>query len=360
MSSHPAKVETRRPGDAPEPNTPTRQGSDPDAALRGARVRVVDDEAPNRALLRRVLEPLGCHIAEAADGVEALASAARERPDLILLDVMMPRRDGYSVCRKLKSDPRSRLIPVIILTSLDRLGDRIQGMALGADDILTKPYRPVELITRARALLSLKRFTDELEHATQVLASMALVVESRDRYTGDHCRRLGEYAGRIGNMIGLSEDEIRTLRLGGVMHDLGKIAVPDSVLNKPGRLTAAETLAMRSHPIVGADLCGTLRTMEGVLPLIRSHHERLDGSGYPDGLAGSEIPLLVRVISVVDVYDSLATNRSYRAALPHATCMRVLEGEAARGWWDRDIVETLGRCLSAPSRPSRQDRPAAV
>jgi len=311
----------------------------------GARVLVVDDQEANRLMVREVLEPLGYTIAEAPDGAEALEAVKREVPDIILCDVVMPNCDGYAVCRALKSDPTTRLVPIIMLTSLDQLPDKLQALELGADDYLTKPFNVVELTTRVRSLLSLKHFTDEFEHASRVLESIALVVESRDRYTGDHCRRLGRYGTLVGQAMGLDDPDLRSLCLAGVFHDLGKIAVPDTVLNKPGRLTPDELSVMRNHPITGANLCATMRTMDKVVPLIRHHHEKLDGSGYPDGLKGGEIPLVVRILTVVDVYDALATDRPYREALPHSKCMEIMHEEVRRGWWDGNVLETLDRCL---------------
>ena len=332
------------------------------------RILVVDDEEANRSLLREVLAPLGYQVREAADGEEALAAVAESTPDLILLDLMMPRLNGYEVCRELKSDPRTRLVPIIILTTLEQLQDKIKAIDLGADDFLNKPFHTIELTTRVRSLLSLKHFTDEFELAAKVLRSIALVVEGRDRYTGDHCKRLGEYAVRIGKTLGLDQEDLETLWLGGIFHDLGKIAVSDSVLNKPAPLTLEEFGVMKTHPAVGADLCGAMRTMERVIPLIRHHHEKLDGSGYPDGLAGKEIPLLVRIITAVDVYDALATARPYRKALPHETVMTIMREEVAKGWWDREIVEMLDHnrrlslpvdqmAVASPGGPGRRGQP---
>ena len=312
--------------------------------MSGARILVVDDEPLNRRLLKDILGPMGYQMTEAADGEAALASVAESKPDLILLDLMMPRRDGFSVCKELKGNADTRLIPIIILTTLDQLPDKLKAVELGADDYLNKPFRTLELTTRVRSLLSLKRFTDDLEHAERVLESIARVIEGRDRYTGDHCQRLGGYGVRIGTAMGLGDEDLKTLWLGGIFHDLGKVAVSDSVLNKPGRLTPEEFTVMKTHPVVGAGLLGSMRTMERIIPLVRHHHEKLDGSGYPDGLSGSRIPLLVRIITVVDVYDALATARPYRAALSHATCMKIMREEAGRGGWDPQIIETLDRC----------------
>lgn len=311
-------------------------------------VLVVDDEASNRKLLQEILAPLGYEVRVASDGEEALRTIERGLPDLILLDVMMPRRDGYSVCKELKANPRTRLVPVIMLTGLDQLPDKLKALSLGVDDFLTKPFNYAELTLRVRSLVSLKRYTDELEHAQVVLEGVAHVVENRDRYTGNHCKRLAEYAERVGRAMGVTEDEVRILRLGGVFHDLGKVAVSDAILNKPGRLTPEEMEVMKTHPGIGAGLCGSMRTMEKVRPLILHHHEKLDGSGYPGGLAAKDIPLLVRIISVVDVYDALATKRSYKESMPQDRCLAILREEVGKGWWDGNVVEALARVLLQP------------
>jgi putative two-component system response regulator len=309
--------------------------------MSSGRILVVDDEAPNRTLVRRVLEESGFDVEEAADGDLALDAVGRSAPDLVLLDIQMPRRDGHSVLRALKWDPRTRLIPVVMLTSHEQLPDRVQAIGTGADDYLTKPFHVAGLAARVRSLVSLKRYTDELEHASKVLHSIARVVEERDAYTGEHCMRVGLRAVRMGMKLGLGDEDLRTLRLAGAFHDLGKIAVPDAVLRKPGKLTAEEFDLMKTHTVVGAQLVEPMRTMSRVLPLIRHHHERLDGSGYPDRLSKAEIPVTVRIVSVADIYDALATRRPYKEALPRETCLRILREEAARGWWDRDVVETL-------------------
>ena len=316
------------------------------------RILVVDDEAQNRRFLRRILEPLGYQIMEAADGEEALAAVGRETPDIILLDIQMPRMDGYSVCKALKSDPRTRLVPVVVVTSLDQIPDKVRAVELGADDYLAKPVNITELTTRVRSLVMLKHFTDELEHSSRVFEGIALVVERRDAYTHHHGRRIGEYAIHIGKALKVSEADQGTLRLAGIFHDLGKIAVPDGILHKPGRLTTEEFGTMKSHPTVGADLVRPMKTMDKVLPLIRHHHEKLDGSGYPDGWRGNEIPLLVRILSVVDVFDALNTKRPYKEAIPRARSLEIMREEAAKGWWDRDVLETFARILDEHPEPS--------
>ena len=309
-------------------------------------VLIADDEAPNRALVRRVLEPSGYTVLEAADGAQAIETVAARLPDLVLLDLEMPEVDGYSALRALKGDPRTRLIPVVMLTSHDQLVDRVRAMQVGVDDYLIKPFHPAELTARVHSLVSLKRFTDELEHAGRVLQGIARVVEERDAYTGRHCIRVGSRAVRVGTTLGLGEEDLKTLRLAGSFHDLGKIAIPDAILRKPGRLTPEEMELMKTHAAVGAQLVQPMRTLARVLPLIRHHHEKLDGSGYPDGLSAGEIPVTVRILSVVDIYDALATQRPYKEALPRERCLAILREEAAKGWWDRDVVETLADLVS--------------
>jgi putative two-component system response regulator len=310
------------------------------------RVLVVDDEAPNRGLVRKVLEPLGYLVSEAGDGEEAVAAVQAQPPDLVLLDLVMPKMDGYAVLRVIKTDPRTRLIPVVMLTSHDQLVEKIRAVQVGVDDYLVKPFNISELTARVKSLINLKQFTDELEHASKVVESFAVCVESRDRYTGNHCKRLGAYGARVGKILGLNDDDIKILHLGGILHDIGKIAISDLILNKPGRLSPEEFELMKSHSSVGSDLLRPMRTLEKVFPLVRHHHEKLDGSGYPDKIGGGEIPLLVRITSVVDIFDALHTKRAYKEAFPMEKCLTILREEAAKGWWDRDVVEALGLALA--------------
>lgn len=316
------------------------------------RILIVDDEASSRAVVRAILISEGYEVVEATDGQEATARIARDLPDLVLLDLEMPGLDGYGVLRMLKGNPRTRLIPVVMLTGHDQLPEKVRAVEIGADDYIHKPFRLAELSARVKSLVSLKRLIDDMEHASQVLEGIALCIESRDLYTGNHCKRLGEYAVRVGAVLGLGEEDRKILRLGGVFHDLGKIAVSDVILNKPGRLTTQEFDVMKTHAPVGADLCKNMKTLEKTLPLIRHHHEKLDGSGYPDGIGGKEIPLLVRITSVVDVFDALHTKRSYKDSLPLDKCFEILREEVARGWWDRDVVEALARVVPAGGSPA--------
>ena len=314
--------------------------------MRRARILVVDDQLPNRELLRRVLQLEGYEISEATNGREALESVGAALPDLILLDALMPELDGFGVIRALKRDPATRLVPIVMVTTLETLADKLRAVDLGVDDFLNKPVNLTELTTRVRSLLALKRFTDELEHAARVLEGLASVVERRDGYTGLHCQRVGAYARLVGSAMGLDEESLDVVRLGGVLHDLGKVAMPDDVLRKPGRLTDEERRLIETHAPIGADLCLPMRTMERSVPILRHHHERLDGTGYPGKLRGDQISLEVRVVTVVDIYDALSTRRPYREPTPPEISMKILREEAGRGWWDVRVVECLADMIS--------------
>ena len=304
-----------------------------------AHILIVDDVPANRNLLTDLLRREGYQLRTAASGVEALEAVEQHPPDVILLDVMLPGITGFEVCRRLKSDPETRLIPVVLVTALQEREDKISGINAGADDFLIKPVNPHELLARVRSLVRLKRFTDELDSAEAVILSLAMTVEARDRYTAGHCERMAAYAAAFGIELALPDEDVAALHRGGYLHDVGKVGVPDTILAKPGPLNDEEVTVMRRHTIIGDSLCGDLRILRPVRPIIRHHHERLDGSGYPDGLKGDAIPLLAQIMSIVDVYDALTTDRVYRPALPEADACGELRSEAACGWRNPDLVE---------------------
>lgn len=289
-------------------------------------------------MIQQLLTAEGYEVLTAGSGEEALRIVADEPPDLLLLDVVMPGLSGFEVCRRLKHDRRTRLVPIVMLTALRAREDRLNGINAGADDFLFKPFDAEELRARVRSLVRLKRYTDELDSAEAVIVSLAMTIEARDPYTEGHCARLAQHAAALGRRIGLGDEEVHALERGGYLHDLGKIGVPDPILLKPGELTAAEREIVKQHTIVGDHLCGELRSLQGVRPIVLFHHERLDGTGYPAGLRGSAVPLLAQIMGVVDVYDALTTLRPYRSPIsPEAACAE-LENEAALGWRDADLV----------------------
>ena len=305
---------------------------------RTPRILVVDDQPSIAGLMSQLLTIRGYSVVTASNAEQAEAEVRRQAPDLILSDVMMPGKSGYDLCRTLKENPATRLIPFVLITGLSDSSDKVRGIEAGADDFLNKPVLAEELIARVKSLLRLKEFTDELETADSVLCTLGLIVEGRDPYTEGHCERLALHASELGRHLGMDEDSILALRRGGYLHDLGKIAVPDEILKKGSDLTPAEWAIMKLHPITGENICKPLHSLRLVLPIIRHHHEHSDGSGYPDGLTASEIPVLPRVLQVVDVYDALRTARSYKPALSHEAAAKTMREEAVRGLWDPELV----------------------
>jgi putative two-component system response regulator len=306
------------------------------------RVLVVDDDLQNRKLLRVYLSSHGFAVVEADNGARAIELARIEDVDLVLLDVMMPGLNGFETCRQLKDRQETAGIPVVLVTALDDVESKVTGIEAGADDFLTKPYHFEELSARATSLIRMKRSQDGMTSMSSVLVSLAAAVEAKDRYTQGHTERTARLAVRLGERLGLSSPEIDGLRIGGSLHDIGKIGVPESILNKPGPLTDEEWKVMRTHPEIGHRICASLgRTLEIALTVIRHHHERLDGSSYPDGLAGNQIPMVARIMAVVDVYDALVTDRPYRAALTREHAVATLRAEVAGGKLDAAVVETL-------------------
>lgn len=303
------------------------------------RVLVVDDVPQNRTLLERMLTAEGYSVTAAADGAMALRMVEAESPDLIVSDIDMPNLNGIEFCRRVKENPATRLVPFILITGLADRANRIAGIEAGADDFLGKPFDSQELKARVRSLLRLKRYTDELDSAESVILSLALTVEARDPYTRGHCQRLAAYSLLIGERIGASDEQLSALNRGGYLHDVGKIGVPDAVLFKPSGLTPEEYDVLKRHTVIGDRLCGDLRALSLVRPIVRHHHERLDGSGYPDGLKGDAVPLLAQIISIVDEYDAITTTRPYRAALPPERAFDELSKDVKKGLLNPDLVE---------------------
>src|ERR1700728_1606710 len=302
------------------------------------RILVVNDNPGIAALMSQLLSMRGYDVVTASDAQQAEMEVRRQAPDLILSDVRMPGKSGYEFCRGLKEDPATRLIPFVLITGLSDGAEKLRGIEAGADDFLNKPVLSEELTARVKSLLKMKEFTDELETADSVLCTLGLIVEGRDPYTEGHCERLAVNAVELGRHLGMDQDSLIALKRGGYLHDLGKIAVPDEILKKGSDLTPPEWEIMKLHPITGENICKPLHSLHLVLPIIRHHHEHSDGSGYPDGLIGSEIPALPRVLQVVDVYDALRTARPYKAPLTNEQAAETMRDEASRGLWDAELV----------------------
>jgi putative two-component system response regulator len=310
----------------------------PEELFDSAMILVADDDTATRDLLSVLLKVQGYRVFCAQDGQEALDFLLTHDPAVALLDVMMPKLTGFEVCLAAKANPETRLIPIVLLTGLSSTDDRIRGITCGADDFLNKPVNEEELVARVKSLVRLKGFTNELESAERVLFSLVLSIEAKDPYTKEHCNRLSTYSVALAERLQLPSHLCRALHLAGIVHDVGKVAIPEQILLKAGPLTPEERKVMEQHPLIGERICAPLKSLRHVLPIIRHHHEKLDGSGYPDGLKGEEIPLTARILQIVDIYDALATDRPYRKAIQPEEVFSIMHEEAKRGWWDDSLI----------------------
>jgi putative two-component system response regulator len=309
------------------------------------KVLVVDDHPASRMTAVALLGMEGYEVIEADSGSIVVEIVTQRQPDLILLDVMMPGMDGFEVCQLLKQDEGTRLIPVIFITALNDRRSRIRGIEVGADDFLTKPFDRVELAARVKSLVRQKRLNEDLDHAEQVLFSIGMAIESRDPNTGDHCDRLIKLGEAFGEYLNLSRNQIRDLMWGGYLHDIGKVGIPDAVLLKKGKLTPEDWEIMKQHVLIGEKICKPLRSMQGVIPIIRHHHERWDGSGYPDRLKGDDIPYLAQVFQLIDIYDALTSERPYKKAFTSEEALCVMLEETISGWRNPQLIEQFAEFI---------------
>jgi putative two-component system response regulator len=302
---------------------------------------VVDDDADIRRLLRLLLDAAGYEITEFPLVAGVLDRVRADSPDLILLDLQLPDGNGHEVLEAIRADPATRLLPVVMLTGLATKEQKIRASREGVTDFISKPFSAEELLPRIRSLVQLKHFADEHEHAERVILTLAKTIDARDPYTAGHSGRVAEYADRIGQRMGVDPSTRLDMRRGALFHDLGKIVIPDQILHKRGPLTPEERRVIEQHPIVGHELLAPMKTMRKTLPVVHSHHEKLDGTGYPDGLSGDDIPTTVRIVTVSDVFDAVTHDRAYRPALKLETAYEILSEGVNKGWWDSVVVEEL-------------------
>jgi putative two-component system response regulator len=311
-----------------------------------ARLLCVDDNPMNRELVTATLAGANMELILTRNAEEAFAELERGPVDVVLLDLIAGEVEGASTLKALRADSRWEFLPVIVLTSHRNNAMRQEAILAGADDFINYPLNRLELVTRIHSLLRIREYHADLEQTQNVICALALALEAKDHYTRGHSQRVGDLSRTFALHLGLAAEMAERIRIAGLLHDIGKIAVPEKLLNKKGPLTREEFLRVIDHPVIGEEMVRPLTTLASVLQLIRHHHERYDGRGYPDGLRAEKIPYEVRLLSIVDAYDALTSHRAYRPApLSHEAAMATLRREAAGGKWDPVMVDQFAGML---------------
>ncbi len=303
---------------------------------------IVDDTKTNLTLVKNILENEGYELTFVMDGIDALLALNKKLFDLILLDIMMPRMDGLETCRRIKENNITKDIPVIFLTALAHTENIVEGFEVGGVDYITKPFKPVELKARIKTHLELKQLRESDVEETQkdIIYTLAYVGELRSKDTGNHVRRVGEYSALLARLVGMDEEEAEIVKMAAAMHDLGKVAIPDGILNKPGLLTDEERKIMNKHAHWGHHIFSRSKRpiLQAAATVAYEHHEKWDGSGYPRGLKGEEIHIYGRIGALADVFDALGTKRPYKDAWPLEKIYSVLRSESGKHF-DPKLIE---------------------
>jgi putative two-component system response regulator len=303
-------------------------------------VVVAGESAEGRQQIAGILRDEPLHVVGASDGQTVIDLVRGRTADLVLMESHMSELDGLEVTRRVRRDASSRLLPIVLISALDSITNRVAALEAGADDFLSRPIERNELLARVRSLLRLKSLRDRLEDARQVIFALAKAAEAKDPFTVEHTERVADSASELARRVRLSPDAIAQVRIGALIHDVGKLAIPDQVLNKPGSLTDEEFELIKTHPLVGAEIVTPLASQRHLVGIVRNHHERYDGGGYPDGLAGDAIPLGARIVAVCDAYDAMVNQRPYRQAMSHAKAIeKLVAGRGAQ--WDASLVDAF-------------------
>jgi putative two-component system response regulator len=310
-------------------------------------VLVASEDAETTKVLRLALLAEGYEVRVVTDRTAVVYHTRSVNPDLLLLSVTIAGADNFQLCQQLRFDARTRFVPIMLISNTADRDSRVQGLQAGADDVLSTPVDQAEMAARVRSLVRLKRQTDEMDSAAAIITTLAVMIETRDGYSEGHCHRMANYATALGRALSLPEADIQALHRGGFLHDIGMLAIPDSVLRTNGPLTPAQYELIQSHTVVGDELCSNLRSLQAIRPIVRSHHERLDGSGYPDRLKGNQVPLLAQIIGIVDAFDGITSRRAYHEEQSAAEAIAVLRQQAARGWRRDDLVEVFADLVDA-------------
>ncbi len=310
-----------------------------------ATILIVDDFEMHLELMTTILEMEGYRVISTTDTKEAISLAAANSPDLAILDVMMPGMNGYELCRRLKDIFCKKFFPIILVTGLSQLEDKLTGLEAGADDFFPKPFNPKEIIAKIKSLIKLKRLQDELDHCEDIIFTLAVAIEAKDPYTKGHSERVSTLSVEMARAIGLPDKEVLNIKKGGILHDIGKIGLQESILHKKGQLSPEELEIIRRHPATGVEICKPLYSLRQLLPAIRSHHERWDGLGFPDCLSGEDIPLSGRIISIADTFDAMVSVRPYRPSFTIAQTLNAMKAESMMGQWDPALIDRFFRLV---------------
>jgi putative two-component system response regulator len=320
------------------------------AAARRQRVLVADSDEREAVLLAELLSNAGYLVDLTRDGSSVLAALSTQPPDVLLVDMNLPGQSGIEVCRRVRQNSTTRLLPIILMGAAGAHEHRVEGLEAGADEVLARPVNSRELLARARSLLRMKQYTDDLDSASAILTTLASMIEGRDGNAAGHCSRMANYATSVGRTLGVSETEQQVLYRGAFLHDVGMLAISDFVLRKPGPLSVEEYELVKSHTILGDELCANLRSLQAVRPIVRWHHERLDGSGYPDGLRGDQIPINAQIVGIVDVFEAVTNERPYQHKRTAEEAFGTLHEEVARGWRRADLVDAFAAVMQQRHR----------
>ncbi len=323
-------------------------------------ILLVDDHELSRELLKTHLDRAGYDTIEAVNGSEALEKLAEQNPDIVLLDILMPGIDGYEVCRRIKENPDTALLPVIMVTGLGDFDAKMKALSLGADDYINKPISEQELLMRVRNHLRIKHLTDQLENAENVIMTLVRIIEAKDPYTRGHSERVAEHSRRLAEAVGLSAERMQILRRAALLHDVGKIGLDDAIIHSPGKLTEEELQKVHDHPTKGSEMVASLSFLAEAIALIESHHERFDGAGYPGKLAREQIPLEARIIAISDAYDALITDRPYHKAFATADALEEMRRGAQSGQFDPKLIDKFMEIMGGPPAPPTEPEPDAA
>ena len=299
-------------------------------------ILLVDVASASRDSWKSFLQNNDYEVFAAGDGESAVRQCLQLQPDLVLMHDTLPDICDFDLCRRIKGNPRNRQIPIVLIKPSSDPADASRGRQAGAADFWGSSTSLGDVISRVESLLRLRSYIDE--QAKSVVLSLARSIEAKRPLMEGHSERIVKHAVQLGMSLDLAKDDLQELRIACLLHDVGKVAVPDEILLKPGALNAEETEIVRQHPAIGEDICAPLKSLRRILPVIRHHHERMDGSGYPDGLRGLEIPLMARILQIADIYDALTTDRPYRHALSSEDALETLNTEAGCGWLDASLV----------------------